>query len=79
MSHKTYAIDINDNDIIWEKNKISFEEVVHIAFPQASEKDYVLYTVTYFNWQKWSGSLTSKKDVNVQDWMSFTCTTSSLS
>lgn len=81
MDKKSFSININDIDIQWGKNQILFEEVVHIAFPQLNEKDYILYVVTYFDWPKWkeSWSLTAKKKIHVQNWMCFTCATPSLS
>ena len=81
MTHRTLQIIINGQQVEWNNTKISFKEIVKIVFPQVTDKELVLYTVTYHNWPEENpkGSMSSKDKVDVTNQMVFTCTSTSQS
>lgn len=81
MTKKIEQIIVNAQTVEWDKEKISFEEVVKIAFPNVNENQMAIYIVTYSEWPKqnpkWHISLGEK--VHVENNMEFTCTSTSQS
>jgi hypothetical protein len=81
MTHTIIQIVVNAQQIEWNQKKISFKDIVKISFPQAKDKEFSLYTVTYHNWPKENpkGSMSLKDKVDVANQMIFTCTSTSQS
>lgn len=76
MNKRSVSIIVNAQPHEWNEEKISFEEVVKIAFPNIPHNEVLFYTVTYDNGPKQNpkGTLSKKDKVHVQDKMFFTCT-----
>src|SRR5438045_2761612 len=75
--HKKVTIIVNGRPREVEKEKISFEEVVLLAFPSAQlQNPDFEYTVTYAKGPKDNkeGTLTKGKSVQVHDGMTFNVT-----
>ncbi|EKD44152.1 MAG: hypothetical protein ACD_71C00222G0011 [uncultured bacterium (gcode 4)] len=81
MAKKKLQIIINGQSIEWDNEKISFEEVVKIAFPSVKDSEIVLYTVTYHDGPKQNpkGNISSWGKIHTGDQMFFTCTSTSQS
>lgn len=73
---KQYTLIVNTREKIWNKKKISFEEVVILAFDTYSNDENVVYTVNYTKGDegKHEGSLVKGEDVPVKDGMIFNVT-----
>jgi hypothetical protein len=69
------TIIVNTRPYQWEKGKISFDEVVKIAYPTPPGPDTV-YTVSYSKGadKKPNGTLVAEQDVEVKDEMIFSVT-----
>lgn len=67
------TIIVNTRPKPWNKKKISFEEVVAIAYPVPPAGQEIVYTVGYFDGppNRPEGSLTAGKSVRVRDQMVF--------
>lgn len=67
------TIIVNTRPKPWNKKKISFEEVVAIAYPVPPAGQQIVYTVGYFDGpsNRPEGSLTAGKSVRVRDQMVF--------
>ncbi|MCB1470128.1 MAG: multiubiquitin domain-containing protein [Rhizobiaceae bacterium] len=67
------TIIVNTRPKPWNKKKISFEEVVAIAYPVPPDGQEIVYTVGYFDGprNRPEGSLTAGKSVRVRDQMVF--------
>jgi len=66
---KTHDIVVNGRPRTFTGHKISYEEVVRLAFPEGPFD--VLYTVSYANPHGRDGTLAPGQDVTVRDGMSF--------
>ena len=74
---KATAIIVNTREKTWDKDeKISYQQVVELAFDSCSDDENVVYTVTYSNGAspKKEGSLVKGKSVKVKDGMLFNVT-----
>lgn len=80
-NHKTEApgqnketkIFVNTKEVTWSKKEISFEELVDIAFPGATNKQE--FDVTYLKGQSGNeGELLNGESVHVHPGMEFTVT-----
>lgn len=69
---KTVTIHVNGRDVVVEKEKYTYEEIVTFAFP-VPDFDNNTYKVTYFRKnENHEGSLTKGESINVKEGMSFT-------
>jgi hypothetical protein len=64
---------VNTREREWYKKRISFEEVVKIAYPVPPPGQQIVYTVTFFDGppHRPEGSLTEHESVKVVDRMVF--------
>lgn len=71
--HRTVTLIVNTREKKWDKNEISYREVVILAFGTYSEDPNVVYTVTYSKGpgNKRQGSLVVGQSVNVKNGMIF--------
>jgi Multiubiquitin len=71
--HDTVTIIVNARTHPWNDNKISFEQVVLLAYPAQPVTDQNEVTVRYSRGQAGhgSGTLTSGRDVTVKEGMVF--------
>jgi len=67
---------INTRQKLWAEKKITYEEVVSLAFPNDTPDPNTTYTVRYSRGQSGhgSGTLTATKDVAVKEGMVFDVT-----
>jgi hypothetical protein len=74
-NQKTYTIYVNTRATTWNDHKISYDQVVKIAFPTPPGTN-ITYTVVYRKGDdsKRDGTLTQGKDVPVKDGMIFDVT-----
>ena len=69
---KETKIYVNTKDIIWNKKEISFEELVDIAFPGSTKKEFdVTYIKGYSNQE---GELLNGESVHIHPEMEFIVT-----
>jgi hypothetical protein len=74
-SKKEYTLIVNGREKIWTKKKISFDEVVILAFGEISPDPNIIYTVTYKKGHGHHGGIMVKGDeVKVKDGMIFNVT-----
>ncbi|HEX5538832.1 MAG TPA: multiubiquitin domain-containing protein [Methylophilaceae bacterium] len=66
---KSFDIVVNGTQERWTDHRITYEQVVQLAFP--GEPQEFLYTVTYANVHGKDGSLAAGQDTNVKDGMVF--------
>jgi hypothetical protein len=73
---KSFTIVVNAENKDWDKKKIDYEQVVHIAFPNPPPNVVITYTIEYENGppENPEGSLTKGHSVDVQDGMIFSVT-----
>jgi hypothetical protein len=73
---KSVTIIVNTREHTWPKGKISFKEVVELAYGTYNENPDITYSVNYKRGdkEKPEGSLTQGKDVNVKEGMIFNVT-----
>jgi hypothetical protein len=71
--HKGFDIIVNAEQHHMEKKRVSFEQVVKLAFPVPPPGQNILYTVTYYNGPKVNpeGILTAGQTVKVKNGMIF--------
>lgn len=76
MNKQSVQIIVNAQPYEWGKEKISFEEIIKLAFPTVIENEIPFYTVTYDNGPKQNlkGTLSKGDKAHTQDKMIFTCT-----
>jgi hypothetical protein len=76
QGHKRVTIIVNGRPKVVEKTKISFEEVVRLAFPNPHTGPDYEYTVSYSRGPepKKEGTLTAGQTVNVKEGMVFDVT-----
>lgn len=74
--NKEYKIIVNAREKIWNEKKISFDEVVVLAFGEISPNPNVVYTVTYKkgNGNKPEGTIDRGENVKVKNGMIFNVT-----
>lgn len=70
---RTVTIIVNTRSHAWPEKKISYEEVVQLAYPNQTPNDEVTFTVRYSRGTDGhgSGTLTQTKDVPVKEGMVF--------
>ena len=66
---KTYEIIVNGKARKFEGQTISYEQVVHLAFPEGPFD--IIYTVAYVNPHGHDGTLAPGQKTNVQEGMEF--------
>ncbi|MEZ4720482.1 MAG: multiubiquitin domain-containing protein [Flavobacteriales bacterium] len=73
---KVVSIIVNGQEKEWEKDEISFKEVVILAFGSYDENPQIVYTVTYKRGQgnKPEGTMVKGESVKVKDKMIFNAT-----
>jgi hypothetical protein len=74
---KSITIIVNTREKEWDKKKISYQEVVILAYGEYSDNPLISYTVTYSNGPKQNpeGSMVKNgKDVHIHDGMIFNVT-----
>lgn len=73
---KTYEIIVNGREESHHEKRISFEEVVILAFGEISDNPYIVYTVTYKRGPRKNpqGSMVKGDSVRVKDGMVFNVT-----
>ncbi len=71
----SYTIRVNGDEKVWEKNEISFEEVLSLAFPSINH-DQIAYTMKYSNGprQNPNGSMDKGDIVYIKNKMIFNVT-----
>lgn len=74
--NKEFTIYVNSKEKTWSEKKISYEQVVVLAFGQISTDPNVIYTVTFKKGdnQKPEGTLVKGDDVKVKNGMRFNVT-----
>jgi len=74
--HKEVALLVNSTPKKWDKEEISYKEVVELAFPKHTHNPDVVYAVTYSKGpeRKPSGTLADGDKVCVKDKMNFNVT-----
>jgi Multiubiquitin len=74
--NKEYKIIVNAREKTWMERKISFDEVVILAFGEISPNPNVVYTVTYKkgNGNKPEGTMDKGEEVKVKNGMIFNVT-----
>lgn len=72
-NHKDPIIIVNTREKDWDKEKISYEEVVILAFGSYSKDENVVYTVTYSKGPEGhrEGSLVKGESVKIKNGMIF--------
>jgi hypothetical protein len=75
-SDKSVTIIVNTLPKEWDEKKISYQQVIILAFGSYSEDPKIIYTVEYFRGEKdqHEGSLTKGENVKVKDGMVFNVT-----
>lgn len=75
MNEKEFKIIVNTREKTWSEKKISYEQVVTLAFGSYSTDENVVYTVTYTKGEgKHEGSMVKGQGVPVKDGMIFNVT-----
>lgn len=79
--HKDLTIIVNTQKKDWDRERISYEEVVKLAFPSDPKDDNIVYTVDYSRGPHGhqEGSLVKGQSVPVKDGMIFNVTKTSKS
>ncbi len=74
--NKEANIIVNGTQEVWSEKKISFRELVDLAFPAAPANPDTVYTVTYAKGPEdnLKGSLVDGRDVRVKEGMVFNVT-----
>jgi Multiubiquitin len=67
---KSFNVVVNGTQEVWTDHRISYEQVVQLAFPGGSTSDS-LYTVSYANPHGRDGTLAPGQDTEVRDGMIF--------
>ena len=68
---KSYNIIVNGRPRVVTEHKLSYAEVVRLAFPDVPQDGNILYTVSYANPHGHDGTLAEGQEVEVKDGMSF--------
>lgn len=74
--HKDSTLIVNTREKKWEKETISYKEVIVLAFGSFEDNESITYTVDYLKGPKENpeGSLTKGKSVEVKNEMIFNVT-----
>lgn len=74
--NKEFVIQVNSRDKVWTEKKISFDEVLTLAFDVISTDQNVSYSVTYKKGDnnKPEGIMVKGDEVKVKDGMRFNAT-----
>lgn len=74
--NKEYVITVNGREKVWSEKKISYEQVIVLAFGQVSNDPNVFYTVTFKKGDqgKPEGTLVKGDEVRVKNNMRFNVT-----
>lgn len=74
--HKEVTIIVNTREKTWNEKKISYEEIVVLAFGSYSDDPNIVYTVNFTKGDesKHEGSLVKGESVRVKDGMIFNVT-----
>ena len=74
--NKDFTLIVNTRERKWEKEKISYKEVIVLAFGSYEDNENITYTVDYLRGPKENpeGSLTKGKSVEVKNQMIFNVT-----
>lgn len=76
---KSYTIVVNGRQREVTEHKLTYQEVVKLAFPDDQAEADTIYTVAYANPHGRDGTLVEGQDVTVKDGMSFNVTKTSRS
>lgn len=75
VKDKVYTIVVNGREKTWNEKKISFNQVIELAFGEVSTNPNIVYTVTYKKGEdKPEGSMVKGDTVRVKDEMIFYAT-----
>lgn len=69
--NKSYNIVVNGRPRVITKHKLTYREVVLLAYPDATQDENVLYTVTYANPHGHDGTLAEGQEVVIKEGMVF--------
>lgn len=69
--NKSYTIYINGRPRVVTEHRLSYTDVVRLAYPEGPFDDSILYTVSYANPHGYDGTLAEGQSVTVKDGMSF--------
>lgn len=69
--NKTYSIIVNGRPREVTKHKLSYLEVVQLAFPEEQPSDLLIFTVTFSNPHGKDGSLVAGDEVVIKDGIIF--------
>ena len=72
--NKTYSIKINTREVTVTEHRLSFEEVVKLAFPNDPPDPLRIYTVTYATREGHDRSLVAGESVEIKNGMAFNVT-----
>ena len=68
---KAHTIYVNGRPRTFEGHRITYAQVVELAFPNDPKSPDIVYTVAYANPHGHDGTLAEGQDVNVKEGMSF--------
>ena len=68
---KTFTIVVNGRQREVTDHKLTYQQVIKLAFPDDQPDSNILYTVVYANPHGKDGSLTDGQDVTIKDGMVF--------
>jgi hypothetical protein len=68
LNEKSYEIVVNGTQEVWTDHKITYEQVVQLAYPGSSAD--LLFTVSYANPHGHDGTLAPGQETNVKDGLS---------
>lgn len=71
---KTYTIKVNTREMTITQHRLTFEEVVKLAFPNDAPDPNRIYTVTYANRDGHDRSLVAGESVEIKNGMAFNVT-----
>ena len=73
---KEYTLIVNTREKKWDKKKITYEEVIVLAFDSYSDNADIVYTITYSKGENshHEGSMVKGDEVPVKDGMIFNVT-----
>lgn len=75
MNQKEFKIIVNTREKVWTEKKITYEQVVTLAFGSYSSDENVVYTVTYAKGEeKHEGTMVKGQSVPIKDGMIFNVT-----
>ena len=68
---KAFTIVVNGRQRVVQDHKLSYEQLVRLAYPEATPDESIVYTVSYANPHGRDGTLAPGQDVTVKDGMVF--------